>query len=396
MRKEKYILMYQNDAVLSFAVYFGERNKIEILEKLEHFDKAPYGINNDIPIKGQSQLLFAFFNKRIIRSNRCDYADILKATKCRDAFELSFKGHGLSLSNQYWYKKKDEDLRFEDINFFTNKWDDSFAKAVLSKDYQALEHASLNVPDIVTPGWAIKGWLYEDGPTLYKLGIAKDGNEEPLGEVLASRLAKRLLKQEEVTTYELKIIDGHYASCCKSIVGLDEEMIPISNVLPSEINLLYSNKETNRENSKKFFERIKEIDLPNIEEFFVRLMCLRTLCFVNDLHFGNISVIRNLSTGKIRIAPIYDLAGAFGSAKFGKEFISKIDKSKLFIVYFFFGNLDPSWDYSWYDPERLIGFEDEIRETLSKSAFYTEELIDNIINVYQHQKASLDKMKNKQ
>ena len=54
--------------------------------------------------------------------------------------------------------------------------------------------------------------------------------------------------------------------------------------------------------------------------------------------------------------------------------------------------LESSWDYSWYDSTKLEGFEEEIRNILSKSNFFTPELIDKIIDVYQHQKDALDEI----
>lgn len=66
------------------------------------------------------------------------------------------------------------------------------------------------------------------------------------------------------------------------------------------------------------------------------------------------------------------------------------------IIYFLFSDLDPSWDYSWYKKELLDGFEDEIKEYLSKSDFYTDELINRIIDVYHRQKDALDEIAQKQ
>ena len=57
--------------------------------------------------------------------------------------------------------------------------------------------------------------------------------------------------------------------------------------------------------------------------------------------------------------------------------------------------LEEKWDYSWYDPQKIEGFEDEIKEYLSKSDFYSEELIDVILAVYRRQKKSLDNMAEK-
>lgn len=390
---ERYILMHQNDEILSFEATFGECNGVRVIEWLGHFEKAPFGIKKESDEEEANTALFHFLIKRTIAETRWDYPDILKYTNARDAYELSFKGHGLSLSNHYWYKKEGEDLRYEDINFFTNKWDDGFARAVLRGDYQSLQNVSLNVPDIVTCGWGVKGWLCEeDGPRLYKMGIAKDQYEETLAEVLCSDLAKRMFKNNDFWEYQLREIYGKYASASKVIIGIDEELIPLSVIIPNDISALYRIKNQDRTADEEFFARLSKINIPGIYERFVKLACWRSLCFANDLHFDNLSAIRNNKTGKIRLAPVFDFGGAFGSGKTGKGFLSHINAGTYLLVYFSFGGLNPDWDYSWYDGERLNGFEEDIREMLSKSDFYTPELIDNIIGVYLYQKATLDEL----
>ena len=393
-KKEKLILMFKDLEVLSFELDI-DKEKVIVLEKLAHFDKAPYGISDkssDINLA-----LRRFFNRRTIALQRYNYQQILDATGCKSDFELSFKGHGLSLANHYWYKREGEDLKYDDINFFTNKWDDTFGRAVINEDYEALKTCDLNVPDIVTPGWASKGWIYDNGPKLYKLGIVKDHYEDCLGEVLGSRIAQRIFNEGEVLKYELKEINGKYASVSPSMIGINEELIPLSEVLPFELYSIYHSKNRNKEQEKLFFKKVEEFGIPELYEFFVKLHSLRTICFVSDLHFDNISIIRNTETGKIRVAPLYDLAGCFGTSKSGREFVSKIDKGSYIILYYIFSGIDPSWDYSWYDPDKLIGFEDEIREVLSKSDFYTPELLDRIVGFYQQQKRCLDEvaLKNK-
>ena len=390
-RKEKYILMCQIDEVFSFEVTFGDKNDVRLLGKVSHFDSAPYGIKKNIDSEKINNAVFRFFNCRTISPMRWEYEEILKNTGTENGFDLAFQGHGLSLFDHYWYKKEGEDLRYEDINFFTNKWDDSFARIVLSGDYFKLKNVDLNVPDIVNAGWGVKGWICEDdGPKLYKLGIVKDHFEEPLAEVLCSRLAKRMFHNNEFCEYQLKKINDKYSSCSKVIINVDEELVPLSIVIPTEIYDIYRQKNTNRDMNNLFFEKIKEVDIPGINDFFIKLACWRSLCFANDLHFDNLSAIRNIKTGEIRLAPVFDFGGAFGSGKTGRQLLENINKATYLIVYFAFGDLNPDWDYSWYDPHSLDGFEDEIRELLSKSDFYNPQLIDNIIDVFQHQKASLD------
>ena len=390
VREEKLILMCKDYEVLSFSVTFGEEHNIKVNEKLAHYDKAPYGMNDegaDI-----DRILLRFFNSRVIAHNRWDYKKIIDATGCESSFELSFKGHGLSLTNHYWFKREGENLKYDDINFFTNKWDDSFARMVLSGNYDGLKDVDLNVPDIVTPGWSIKGWLYEDGPKLYKLGIVKDHYEDCLGEVLCSRLARRIMNPKEVLEYKLGKIYGKYASISSPMISTDEELIPLSDIVPMTLFELYIQKNGDKRLSKDFFNKIKELGLPDLYDLFIKIACLRDLCFVADLHFNNISMIRNINTGKLKVAPIYDLAGAFGSSKTGREFALHLNKGSYALIYFYYNDLDPEWDYSWYDPDKLIGFEDEIVNVLSKSDFYTDELIHKILDIYHIQKSSLDKM----
>ena len=363
--QETLTLMYKDYEVLTFVVDYVNRPKIRLIKELERFDLAPYGVEKDND--SNNMRLLRFFNSRKISENRWDYDLIIKNIGCRDSFELAFKGHGLSLSNHYWFKREGEDLKYEDINFFSNKWDDSFARAVLNGKYEELSKCDLNVPDIVTQGWAVKGWIYDNGPKLIKLGIVKDQYEDSLGEVLASRLACRILKENDVLKYDLVKVGDKYGSICKPLVDIDEELVPLSVVLPNDLYQL----------------------------FLGRNSCLRSLCFISDLHFDNICVIRNTKTNKIKPAPIHDLAGAFGTSKTGKEFITKLNKGSYFIIYFLFSFLESSWDYSWYEPTRLDGFEEEIRKILSNSNFYTPELIERIIDVYQHQKDALDEISKK-
>lgn len=380
--------MYQDDEVLSFEVDYVNES-IHILEKLKRFDLAPYGLH-----QGAADMkLRRFFDARSIAPQRYDYGRILEATGCANAFELSFKGHGLSLANHYWVKRAGENLKYNDINFFVNPWDDTFGRAVLNEDYDALQTCDLNVPDVVTPGWGVKGWIYDHGPKLYKLGIDHGHSEEAICEVLASRLAKRLFQDGESLTYELKSVNGKYASVCAPLIGIDEELVPLASVLPYDWYLIFKDRNLNKKNNAEFFDKIKGFGLPGLYEFFVKVSCFRCVAFVSDLHFDNLSMIRNMHTGSLRPAPLYDLGGAFGSSKTGRETIAKANRGTLLMIYFLFAGLDPSWDYSWYDPDRLIGFEEEIQDYLSKSEFYTPEITRCVIEVYHQQKKTLDEMK---
>ena len=54
--------MFKDAEVLSFEVEFDQKNKVSVLEKLDHFDKAPYGMKEDSSIEQLNAKLFGFFN----------------------------------------------------------------------------------------------------------------------------------------------------------------------------------------------------------------------------------------------------------------------------------------------------------------------------------------------
>lgn len=385
--KEKLTLMFQDDEVLSFEVDY-DKKIVRFLEEKERFDKAPY----ELGIEDKNLGLMHFFDNRLISSMRVDFKKIAEATNCKSPFELSFRGHGLSLSNHYWYKRDGENLRYDDINFFENRWDDTFGRAVLAGDYEKLKTCDLNVPDILTSGWGVKGWLWEDGPKLYKRGLTPEHPEEAVCEVLASKIANMMLQNGDALHYDLKTIDGKYYSSSPCITKKNEELIPLSTILPTELNAIYYEKIFNKRLNKLFFDRLAEFGHAEWKTFFYKVACLRSLCFISDLHFGNLSAIRNIDTGELRLAPIYDFGGAFGSSNRGKEFIASANKGSFFLIYFLFGDLDPSWDYSWYDPKKLEGAEEVIREYLSKTEFYTPDYIECALEIFRRQKKALDEM----
>ncbi|MCR5078784.1 MAG: hypothetical protein K6B65_02530 [Bacilli bacterium] len=394
--KNPYILMYRDEEVLSFEVVSGENRVIEMKERLSGYDKAPIKLGKKAPGEDSIVDLHGFLMKRSISANRSDYQEILSHTGFSSGLELSLQGHGLSLSDHYWYKREGENLRYSDINFFQNKWDDSFARAVLSGNYEELSHVDLNVPDIVTQGWSIKGWLYgEKGSKLYKLGIQKDHCEECLAEVLTSKLANRLFGEGKAVGYELERVYGRYASASKVMIGIGEDMLSLSTFLPSELHAILRKQDEDVKYVKEFLSKISGYNFPGLYDFFVKALCLRSLSFLNDFHFDNISFIRNKETGERRIAPLYDLANSFGSSENAQAMLSSINKATYLFIFYYYGRLDADWDYSWYDPHSLDGFEEQIRETLSKSDFYTQELLDNIIEVYRYQKSTLDSLREK-
>ena len=102
--------------------------------------------------------------------------------------ELLDKALGLSLSDQYWLKPCDLDMKYKDINFFDNNFDYvEFMEASLSKDDKLIkQEASLKTPNNTTDGMLKKAWIIIDNTRYLLKSGYKNETLQPFNEVLAS------------------------------------------------------------------------------------------------------------------------------------------------------------------------------------------------------------------
>lgn len=80
----------------------------------------------------------------------------------KDNFDLlDSKAYCLSLSDQYWVKNIDEDIKWEKINFFDNEFSEDMGKILFSGGKTSLK-LNLNTPDMTSNGNYEKRWKIID------------------------------------------------------------------------------------------------------------------------------------------------------------------------------------------------------------------------------------------
>ena len=158
-----------------------------------------------------NEALARLIERRAISPIREDKDAVLAAFGAKSPLELALMGHGLSLSDQFWYRTPNGAERWEDINFFDNGWDPGFGAAVLKRDYSSLSTCSLDVPETTTSGHAVKAWERDgDAITLVKAAVYPDGCEL-IGAKLASDLCATLF--DEGCSIPLKIVERYGRPC---------------------------------------------------------------------------------------------------------------------------------------------------------------------------------------
>ena len=317
--------------------------------------------------QNRDQVLSALVERRALSPWRKDTDDVLAAFGAKSPVDLALMGHGLSLSDQFWYRAPGSAERWEDVNFFDNGWDPGFGTAVLLGDYARLAACSPDVPEATTPGHAVKSWERNDGGIyLVKAAIYPDG-AELTGAKLAFDMCAMLFG--EGCCVSLDVAERYGRPCSVSPLMLDGEEELADGIRLFAMADMWDNSNLNKggitmEACDALIDAYTAIGVADASAHVARIACFSCLSILLDLNPGNFGAIRKIDSDVWRAAPIFDYDGSFGFPFKGVS-ISYLCENPLFVELLCahrFSFLKPSWDWSWCDLRALDGFEDAIME----------------------------------
>lgn len=313
------------------------------------------------------RVLTTLMMRRALSPLRKDKDDVLAAFGAKSPVDLALMGHGLSLSDQFWYRAPGSSERWEDVNFFGNGWDLGFGAAVLLGDYARLAACSPDVPEVTTPGHAVKAWeRNDDGIYLVKAAEYPDG-AELVGAKLGFDLCSLLFG--EGCCISLDVTERHGRPCSISPLMLDgNEELADGNRLCAMADMWESPSLSRggitTEGCDALIDAYAAIGVADASAHVARRACFACLSLLLDFNPGNFGAIRRVDSDVWRAAPIFDYDGAFG-IPFNGVSISDLCENPSFVELLCahrFSFLKPSWDWSWCDVRALDGFEDAIKE----------------------------------
>ncbi len=214
--------------------------------------------------------------------------------------ELLNKAFGLSLSDQYWLKPFDTNIKYDDINFFDNDFDYSeFLEASLSKNSSTIiNENSLKTPNNTTDGMLKKAWVIEDGIRYLLKSGYKTEVLQPFNEVLASEICKRLGFNH--VTYTLDLYKNTVVSKCPCFINKDIELVTAYQVV-SDI------WDFNVDSYEKYINKLEEMGINDARREVENMFILDFLIMNEDRHLNNFGIIRAIDTLKwVCVAPIFD------------------------------------------------------------------------------------------
>ena len=301
----KCILMNKNTHVLS-AEYDSANSVFSKVYEVYNIDYAPYILKsfykeNDLNNTPFIINLSKWFKGRGIPSWRDGLDLLLHRLDITAPSELLDKAFSLSLSDQYWIKPYNLDVKYDDINFFDNDFEYSeFMSASLSKNSKVIANEkSLKTPNNTTNGMLKKAWIIENKTRYLLKGAYKNELLQPFNEVLASEICRRLGFAH--ACYTIDIYKDMAVSKCPCFINKDTELITCYQI----------KNDMKRHNSKEDYEDyIKVLEENGITDARIKIENMYILDYIimnGDRHLNNFGIIRDVNTLKwLDAAPIFD------------------------------------------------------------------------------------------
>ena len=239
-------------------------------------DLAPYLLQNSN--------LDAWLRSRVIDKHRVNARLLKKALRLNgaDDIDVVLKFNAATITDTYWWRPEGSDLRYEDIRFTANHFDE----LALRGDIKSINNPESRTPELTNIGSFEKCWRIDGGEWwLHKRGNAAELFSElfisKLGAALGFEMAEYRIEDGCIKSRDFTHGAEVNFEAAEGIVGTNEEYA---------VN----------------FERFHDLS-PELAEQYLRIIYLDTLVFNVDRHTQNYGILRDVETGApLKMTPNYD------------------------------------------------------------------------------------------
>lgn len=293
---------------------------------------------------------------RSIPNTRTGLKYALIALKMTTPELLMKESLGLSLSDQYWICPEHTSIKWQEVNFFTNNFSTD-AGDVLFHSKKLHKSPNLMSPDCTTNGWLKKKWEIING----KRFLIKGGNQEPINEVIATNLMRRITSVNFVPYYLMT--EGGKPYCfCENFITPNTEFVTACSIFKTQ------KKKNHISYYQHFLNCCEALGIPNYQDSLNKMLTIDYIIANTDRHLNNFGAIRNADTLEwISMVPIFDS----GTSLWCEQSIDQIKASKDCIPSKPFKTnhkqqIKLVTDFTWLDFKRLDGFIEESNELLAE------------------------------
>lgn len=323
-----------------------------------------------------------WWHHRAIPASRAQIERVLEKLDLRTTVALAERNFGLSLSDRYWVNDAANPRRWDEINFFDNEFTEDLG--LLLMELESAPDISLFSPDATTAGVLKKKWTVSDGVRYLVKSSTGNVGQEPFNEAIATALYRRLLPQEDFVSYKLEVTPKGAQSICANMLSGHEELIPAHDVV-------LSRRQPNHIGDYEHLVQCYEaLGVPHVRRQLSKMIFCDFLLANDDRHRFNFGIIRDArSLGSARVAPIYDSGSCLWHAAYSLAAPGAYDYvAKPFGI----NGMKPerqlelATDLGWLDLAALEGFDEEVRDILSRNPNMRSERIDGILKGVERQR----------
>lgn len=356
MHKRKAVAEMELDESTGFIL------KISEIYDAEHL---PVGISCKNGIADR-KALNEWWTDRSIPASRSGVRNALEHLNISNTKMLLVRCFGLSLSDQYWIKPQNEEISWDDINFFDNPFSEDIGD-VLFGTPKNMEGFDFSSPDNTSDGCLKKRWKLINGKRCLVKGGSDLARQQPFNEVIATKIMERLGISH--VGYELIWDSGSPYSVCEDFVTADTELVSAWRILQTQ------KKPNNVSVYQHFVNCCQALGVTDIVKSLDRMLVLDYIIANEDRHLNNFGLLRNAETLEwIGFAPIYDSGSSLGYDKVASQIRSQADITCKPFKKSHADQIKLVSDFSWIDFDKLSDVDETIRETMAVEE--AQELID--------------------
>jgi len=353
--------------------------KIDAYHNLEYLPVGVSTATGDL-----RRALNYWWSHRSIPASRHNLKDALRDLNMKNKNELIVKALGLSLSDQYWINP-DGELKWEDINFFTNPFSDDVGD-ILIRQPDASRNPDLRSPDNTSDGVLKKRWKIINGKRVLIKGGSGTERQEPLNETFVSKIIKTMNYENYVEYHVGLLFDDPYCFC-ENFVTPDTEFVNAERIM----SVLEWSPDTPIH--QHFLNCCEHLEIPDPTKHLNFMVALDYLIRNTDRHIGNFGAIRDVNTLRfIGMAPLFDN----GTSLWNQDPVNKIDPFSTYTAKPFdessIGQLKLVKTFIHFDTTQLQGIELEFYRLLDKAPTITGDRRDALVDAFAKRVVGMEKL----
>ena len=300
MSNDLFYLMHKDSIVVTISVdtVNGNINRV-----------SANGVAELLPLGGRKSPdeLKKWWARRAVPVSQGDIRRILQAEDIPTTQSLLVQNLGLSLTDHYWIKPIDSNLKWCDVNIYENDFKESIEEWKFSNSAADLRNATTFYPGSSLQGELEKKWIIgPEGERILVKGNYGNSSQQSANEVIATLMHK---KQNKFPYVEYKFCklstekENKIGCMCKNFTDINTVFISAYEVINSV------KKRNNISDFEHFIEVCGQngLDAEYVRNFLEYQILTDFVITNTDRHYNNFGILRDSETLEFTdVAPIFD------------------------------------------------------------------------------------------